>query len=123
VALVSYGPTMGQPNMGNIFGDAWDYVKKEPLVLIPPLWVGQKTLQYVPTILKTARNEVQATIQPFRPAPPPSQVDALTSALGLSGGSSGAPGGEPGSSMLPIILGAGALGLVLVLALGKKKKP
>lgn len=114
------GANMGDPNMGNILGDAWDYVKKNPLVVVPPLFVAQKTLQAVPSILRTGRNEVQATLAPFRPAPPPSSVDALTSALT---GSGGAPGGEPGSSSsLPIILGAGALGLVLVLALGRKKK-
>jgi len=113
VPLVSYGPTMG-----NILGDAWDWAKKNPLIVVPPLWVGQKTLQYVPTIVKTARNEVQATLQPFRPAQP-TGIDAITSAL--TGG--GAPGGQSGSSSssLPIILGAGALGLVLVLALGRRK--
>jgi len=128
VALVSMGDAnMGQiastyvggANMGNILGDAWSYVKENPLVLIPPLYVGQKTLQAVPTILKSARTEVQATIQPFRPAPPPSQVDALTSAL--TGTTPGAPSSSS-SNMLPIILGAGALGLVLILALGRKKK-
>jgi len=106
-------------NMGNILGDAWDYVKKNPLVLVPPLYVGQKTLQAVPTILRSAKGEVQATLQPFRPAPPPSQIDALTSAL--TGTTPGAPSSSS-SSMLPILLGAGALGLVLILALGRKKK-
>ncbi len=114
------GANMGDPNMGNVLGDAWDYVKKNPLVLVPPLYVGQKTLQAVPTILRSARSEVQATVAPFRPQQT-SSVDALTSALSL--GSAGAAGGEPASSsMLPIILGAGALGLVLILVLGRKKK-
>ncbi len=119
--LVSYGPTMGDgsaTSMGNILGDAWRYVKKEPLVLVPPIWWGKKSIQYIPKLLKGAKGEAQATIAPFRPATPPSQLDAITQAL-TGQGSSGA---SSGSSMLPIILGAGALGLVLILALGKKKK-
>lgn len=115
MSLVSYAPTMG-----NILGDAWDYVKKEPLVLVPPMWVAQKTLQAVPTIARTARSEVGETVAAFRP-PQTAPVDALTSAQTL--GSGRATGGEPGSSSsLPIIVGAVVAAGLLLLAFGRKKK-
>lgn len=110
---IVYGPTMG-----NVLGDAWGYVKKNPLVVIPPLFVAQKTLQAVPSILRTGRNELQDTVAAFRP---PAPVDPLSSALSL--GSAGAAGGEPGSSStLPIIVGAVAAAGLLLFALGRKKR-
>lgn len=116
----------GQPNMGdmgNIFGDAWRWAKANPLAIIaPPLYLGAQTLKAVPTILSTAKHEVQDVVSAFRPPQPP-QVDVLRSGLTQFGIGSGS-GGEPGSSSsLPIIIvGAAAAAGLLLLAFGRKKK-
>jgi hypothetical protein len=124
MALMLIAPRPQDPNMGNILGDAWSWAKKNPLAIVaPPFYVAQQTLKAVPGVISVARSEVQQTVAAFRPAPPPSQVDALTAGLATLG-SAGASGGELGSSSsLPIILGAGAAGLLLLLAFGRKRKP
>jgi len=109
-----------QPNMGNIFGDAWRKIKSDPLILAPQFWVMKEVWKATPEIVQGLKNSGQEVVNAFRPPPPPQQpVDALTSALSLG---SGGPGGEPGSSSLPIVIGgAAAAALLLLLAFGKKK--
>lgn len=124
MSLIVYpggAPNMG--DMGNILGDAWSWAKKHPLAIIaPPLYIGAETLKAVPTILSSAKHEVQDVVGAFRPAQPP-QVDVLSSGLTQLGIGSGS-GGEPGSSStVPIILiGAAAAAGLLLLAFGRKKK-
>jgi len=114
--------SMGDANMGNIFGDAWSYIKKDPLILAPPLWLGEQQIKYgvklAAPIVSNAISTVRDVGSAFRPAPAPA-VSAIPSGLMLG---SGASGGEPGSSSLPIILGAAAAGVLLLLAFGRKKK-
>lgn len=106
------------PSMGNIFEDAWEFVKENPLVVVPPLYLGQKTIEAGAKVLSAARTEVQQTVAAFRPPAPQSSVQALQQQLVGSGG----PGGEPSSSPLPIIVGAVAAGGLLLLAFGRRRR-
>lgn len=103
--------------MGNILGDAWGWVKSNPIAVLSPQYYAMgKVISAVPGVVRSARSELSTVVSAFRP---PQPVQAVSSGLTLAGED---PAGGPSSSSLPIIIGAAAAGGLLLFALTRKKR-